>query len=122
MHTQFKGTNYDLPPEVTAYAGKKIQGLGKYLGAVKEAAHAYVDLGRETGEHHNGGRIWRADINLDVPGARFRAAALEESIEAAIDKVTDELAKEVKTARERQQSLVRRGGAAMKSFVQGLQG
>lgn len=116
MQIHFKGTNYELPADVTALARKKVEGLGKFLGKGKEYARAYVDLGKETEAHQNG-KIWRADINLDVDGNRFYAKAIEESIEKAIDKSANELASELHTARRRQLSLMRKGGGAIKAMM-----
>lgn len=120
MQIHFKGTNYDLPADVSARAQKKLEGVKRYLGRESESARAYVDLGKETGAHQTG-RIWRADINLDVGGNRFYAKAIEETIEQAIDKSTTELASEVRTARKRQQSLMKKGGTMLKSLMRGFQ-
>ncbi len=103
MQIHFKGTNYDLPANITELARKKVESLAKYIGDKKESARAYVDLGKETEAHQNG-NIWRTDINFDVEGSRFYAKAVEDSIEKAIDRSVSELARELQTARKRQQS------------------
>ncbi len=120
MQIRFKGTNYEMPRRVTALAQRKVEGLRKFLGNEGEFALAYVDLGKESDAHQNG-KFWRADINLDANGSRFYAKAVEESIEKAIDKAVAELGSEIKTARKRQQSLVRKGGGVIKSLMRGLQ-
>lgn len=118
MQIHFKGTNYELPAPITALARKKVEGLQKYLGKDRENARAYVDLGKETEAHANG-KIWRADINFDADGTRFYAKAVEESIEKAIDKAVNELASELRTARKREQSLMKKGGSIIKSLMRG---
>lgn len=120
MQIHFKGTNYDLPANITALARKKVEGLAKYIGDSKENARAYVDLGKETEAHQNG-NIWRSDINFDVDGTRFYAKAIEESIEKAIDVSVNEVARELHTARKRQQSLMKKGGGVIKSLMRGLE-
>ncbi len=122
MQIHFKGTNYELAPEVSERARRKLEGLKKHLKANHqdtEGIQIFVDLGKETGAHH-GGRIWRADINLDWKGKRLHAEATEESIEKAIDKSCDELTREVQTTRDRERSLSRKGGATLKSFLRGF--
>ncbi len=116
MQINFKGTNYELPVEISDLARRKVEGLTKYLGKGKENARAYVDLGKETEAHQNG-NIWRADINFDVDGNRFYAKAIEDSIEKAIDRAVSELASELQTARKRQQSLVKKGGGVIKDLM-----
>ncbi|MES2931288.1 MAG: HPF/RaiA family ribosome-associated protein [Patescibacteria group bacterium] len=120
MQIHFKGTNYELPANITALARKKVEALTKYIGDSKENARAYVDLGKETEAHQNG-TIWRADINFDVEGNRFYAKAIENSIEKAIDRSVNELARELQTARKRQQSLMKKGGGVIKSLMRGLE-
>lgn len=120
MEIHFKGTNYDLPAQVSEHAKRKIESLGKYLGKGKEGARAYVDLGKESGAHQNGS-IWRADINFDLDGDRFYAKAIEESIERAIDVSVAELTSEIKTARKKKQSLARKGGSLVKALMRGFQ-
>jgi len=120
MQIHFKGTNYELPVNITTLARKKVEALKKYIGDRQEIARAYVDLGKETEAHQNGA-IWRADINFDVDGNRFYAKAIEDSIEKAIDKSVIELARELQTARKRQQSLVKKGGGVLKSLMRGLE-
>ncbi len=121
MQIQFKGSNYELPAQVSRLARRKVEGLQKYCGKDGEYARAYVDLGKESDAHVNG-KIWRADINFDVDGNRFYAKAVEESIEKAIDKAVNELATELKTARKRELSLTRKGGGMIKSLIRGFQG
>lgn len=118
MQIHFKGTNYELPANISALAKRKVEGLTKYLGKGKEHARAYVDLGKETEAHQNG-NIWRADINFDIDGSRFYAKAVEENIEKAIDRSVNELASALQTARKREQSLAKKGGSIIKSLMRG---
>lgn len=120
MQIHFKATNYEITPEVSAHANKKLLSLKKYLGKRDEVARAYVDIGKETEAHQNG-KIWRTDINLDYNGTRFYAKALEETVENAIDKAANELASELQTARKRELTMMRKGGAVIKSLVRGFQ-
>ncbi len=119
MEIHFKGTNYDLPPNVSEFARGKIGGLKKHIKRGDEEARVYVELGKET-EAHQSGRIWRAEINFDIKGERYRAVALEESIEVAIDRAVNELGSELSRARERKQALARKGGATIKSMLRGF--
>ncbi|HRH55741.1 MAG TPA: HPF/RaiA family ribosome-associated protein [Candidatus Paceibacterota bacterium] len=120
MQIHFKGTNYELPAHISELARRKIESLGKYIGKDKEVARAYADFGKES-EAHKNGSFWRVDINFDVHGNRFYAKAVEESIEKALDKAVSELAISIKTARKREQSLMKKGGGVIKSLMRGLQ-
>ncbi|MEK7511181.1 MAG: HPF/RaiA family ribosome-associated protein [Patescibacteria group bacterium] len=119
MQINFKGTNYELTSEISTHARKKLQSVRKLLGKGTHAAFAYVDLGKETEAHQNG-RIWYADINLEVSGKRYYTKATEETLENAVDKAVNELKSEILTVRKREQSLVRKGGGMFKSLMQGF--
>lgn len=119
MQLHFKGSNYEITPEISAHATKKLNAITKHLGKGKENAFAYIDLGKETEAHQNG-RIWYADINLEWEGQKFYAKAVEETLENAIDRAVNELKSEIHSTRKRHRSLARRGGAMFKSFIQGF--
>lgn len=117
MQIRYKGIHYDLPAAVTERAGKKIQALRKYLSRDAENASAYVELGKTTNAHQTG-PIWQALINFTYRGTLYRAEAVEETIENAIDSATNELGKELRRAKKKQESLIRRGGSFFKSLTQ----
>jgi ribosomal subunit interface protein len=117
MNIQFKGTNYELTNDMTDLATRKLTGLSKYLGKPEKPAQAYVDLGKHT-EAHQSGAVWYADCNLDVDGARYYAKAEAETLRSAVDKMTTELAKELRSAKKKREAMVRKGGGRVKAFFQ----
>lgn len=119
MQLHFKGSNYEITPEISTHATKKMNAIAKHLGKDKESAFAYIDLGKETDAHQNG-RIWYADINLEWEGQKFYARAVEETLENAVDRAAHELKSAVHTAHKRKQSLARKGGAMFKNLMQGF--
>lgn len=119
MEIRYKGLQYDLPAPVTDRAQKKLLALKKYLKGNDEVAHAYVELGKET-EAHQTGRIWLARINFTHNGTMYRAEACEETIENAIERATDELAKELRRSKKKNESLLRKGGLMFKNLIHGV--
>jgi ribosomal subunit interface protein len=117
MQLQFKATNYDITDDVQAYAEKKLSALEKFDKS--NSAKVYVELGRETGAHAHG-RVWRAEINFDMEGARLRAEATEESLEAALDSAIGELSQGLRTHKSKQETLGKRGGRMLKSMLRGF--
>lgn len=117
MQIRFKGIHYDLPATITERAQKKLSSIRKYLGRDADTARAYVELGKIS-EAHQTGPIWQALINFSFRGGAFRAEAVEETIENALDRATGELAKEVRRSKKKQESLIRRGGALFKMLSQ----
>ncbi len=116
MEIRYRGLQYDLPDTVTNQARKKLFALKKYLANQEAVTQVYVELGKETDAHH-AGRIWLARINLTHEGQLFRAEALEENVENALDHAISELGGELKKAKQRNESLLRKGGAFLKSFI-----
>jgi len=118
MDIRYKGLQYDLPEAVTDRAQKKLFGLRKYLGNEDAPVQVYVELGKET-DAHQSGRIWIARINLTNNGTLFRAEATEENIETAIDHAVGELGTELQKAKQKNESMMRKGGTFFKDFMRG---
>ncbi len=117
MQLQFKATNYEITEEARASFEKKLSALEKFDR--NDTAHVYVELGRETGAHAHG-KVWRAEINFDMEGARLRADATEESLEDAVDSAIAELSQGLRTHKSKQETLSKRGGRMLKSMLRGF--
>lgn len=63
------------------------------------------------------GQIHRVEVNLTINGHLYRAVATEESFEKAIDEVRDEIDREIKRAKERQETLYKQGGREAKEHM-----
>jgi ribosome-associated translation inhibitor RaiA len=103
----------------TDIARRKIETLKKYLARTEETTQVYVELGKES-EAHKHGNIWCAQINVDSRGKRYNARAVGETIEQAVGKTVAELEAELRKAKRRNQSMLRRSGNAMKLFIRGF--
>lgn len=120
MQIHFKATNYEITEEVRDFAAKKLSAISKFVGTEEQGeAQVYVELGRETGAHAHG-RVWRAELNFDKDGKRFRATSVQESLEDAIDKSVKDLARELRSAKTKSTSVMRRGGGAIKAMLRGF--
>ena len=84
MKINIKAVNLDLTPAITVYIEEKINRLEKFVSGegIKEwdehnqaAMEADVEIARTT-NHHRHGDVYRAEINLKVPGRIIRASAL----------------------------------------------
>ncbi len=120
MQLHFKATNYEITPEVRDFATKKLSALSKFAGKEdQEEVQVYVELGKET-EAHAHGRIWRAEINLDKDGERFRAQSTRESLEDAIDATIKDMSQSLRAHKSRKESFSKRGGRMLKSMLRGF--
>lgn len=113
-HISVRTTNFTLTPKMETLLEQKLSPLGKFLG---ERNEAYCEVELEKVAEHQSGKIYRAEVNLQSGGRLFRVEATEEQIEQSIDSVRDQLRNELQHAHGKRQSLVRRGGQALKSML-----
>ncbi|MEK7638764.1 MAG: ribosome-associated translation inhibitor RaiA [Patescibacteria group bacterium] len=76
-----------------------------------------VEFEKVTAQQH--GQIYRVEANLTLDGTLYRAEAVEESFEKAIDEVRNELDKELRRAKDKQTSLLKRTGRKIKEQLLG---
>lgn len=119
MRIHTKATNIHLTPDVSDYLQKKMNMLDRLIDPDDTSVLCDVELAM-TSKHHQTGDIYRAEINLRKDGKYFRAEAEEESIIAAIDIAKDEIERTLSNHKSKQQTLIRRGGAAIKNVIRGI--
>ena len=117
MKINLKTKNFGLTESIKNYLEKKINALDKFL-PLDESIFADVDLSKTT-KHHQKGDVFRAEVNLRVPGKLIRASAVEWDLMVAIDRVKDDLQKEIKTYKEKNISLKKYGGRLFKKILRG---
>lgn len=107
---RIKGTGMDLTDAMRASVDKVMANLDKYSERFGEAASADVELEKTT-NHHNKGEIFRAEINVSVPQKGIlRAEATEGDLYAAIDKMEEQISRELRKLKERYIENMQKGG------------
>lgn len=101
---QIKATGLELTAAIREYVEKKTAMLEKYYPQIINIA-AEVDV---TTHHHHKGRIFRAELNVRVPGKLIRVEKTADDLYKAIDKVKDHMALMLKGHKEKKQDRVRR--------------
>lgn len=89
MQIQIKATKIELTPEIKDYIQKKMDMLEKYFGTFHPTA-CKVEVGLAVGGQ-NSGKIYRTEVNLNLPGELIRVEKTEKNIYKSIDKVKDHL-------------------------------
>ncbi|HEX8947285.1 MAG TPA: hypothetical protein VF829_03680 [Candidatus Paceibacterota bacterium] len=115
MNIIFKVTPDELLEDVQSLADEHLRPLERVLAEKAKRAELTLDVVRDTKQQS--GNVFNASGNLVVEGAVFHARARGDSIELVLDKVRDDLVREVRTSNGRAKSLLRRGGKAVKSFL-----
>lgn len=117
MKIKIKTTNFSLTPAIKIYLESKLNSLDKFLPR-SENVFADVELAKTT-RHHQKGDIFRAEVNLKIPGRLIRAMAEEWNLRVAIDKVKEELQRKIKDSKEKNESLYKRGARMLKKLLRG---
>lgn len=116
MKTTIKATNFEHTPAIDAYVLKRVASFEKFLDTNDESILCQVEIGKTT-NHHKQGDVYRAEINMHVAGKDIYSEQTEPDLYVAIDEVTDEVKRIIKTHRSKQKTLIRRGGALIKKWM-----
>ena len=121
MNINIKTTNIELTPAISDYINKKVSSLEKFVGSVKEDAEvqAWVEVGMTT-KHHEQGNIFRTEIQIRLPHSSVRSEAEGEDLYASIDKVRDEIQRELKKVHGKQITKFREGARKIKNTITGF--
>ena len=119
MNINVTGENITLTPDIYAYLDKKNAHIEKILGADAPGASGQIEIGKAS-QHHKTGVLFEARITLRAGGRDFTAAAEGESLYGAIDAVKDELCRELTSHKDKQLTLVKRGGRTVKTMLRRL--
>jgi len=113
-HINVKTKNIALTPELSDLLEKRLGTLERFLPE-SDAIVFEAELSKTT-EHHQAGKIFRAELNLQLGGQLLRAEATEETIENAIDRAKNELKRELQKLTGKNESLFRRGARRAKDL------
>lgn len=120
MKHNIKTIEIFLTPAIKDYLEKRIAHLDKFITpADQESVMCYAEIGKST-NHHKNGDIFIAEFTIHIGGRSFRAVAEEYDLYASIDKATEEIMEELKSYKDKKKSLLKRGGAKLKSLIKGL--
>lgn len=110
-----KATNMELTDELTTLLDQKLTPLEKFIPKDETDLKCDVELERLT--EHQSGRVHRAEINLFIAGRKYRAEATEDQMEKAIDRMKNEVKKEIRRSNSKHGSMVKRGGRKIKDMM-----
>ncbi len=116
MNITIKAPNHELSLSMRELIEQKFSALDKLMAHAADNATLSCEI-EESIAVERAGAKYRAEGNLSVNGKLFRATATGETLEGAVDRVRDDLARELQSAQGKHKSLVRRGGAAIKRML-----
>ncbi|MEO8637364.1 MAG: ribosome-associated translation inhibitor RaiA [Candidatus Taylorbacteria bacterium] len=120
LRIQIKATNTSLTPAIKEYVEKKIGSLERMIKPDDTSALADVEIEKTTNHHKDGEELFRAEVNLRVGKAYFRAEASNFDLYAAIDFLKDEMHRELSVNKRKTIHMIRKGGQAIKNIIKGF--
>jgi ribosomal subunit interface protein len=93
--TTLKATNIDLTQAIRAHVENRVESLKKLCGEFDPADDIRVEVGKST-NHHAKGPYFRAEMNLSIPGTHLRAVEEDEDLYVAIDKVKEQIKRQLR--------------------------
>lgn len=119
MKISIKATNMELTDTVSSYTIQKIETLSKMTARFEEASQEVlceIELEKVLDQHS--GDIFRAEVNIQIPGeSLIRAEQTESDLYAAIDGVRETLFRTVRSQKNKKDTLWRKGAAKIKSML-----
>ncbi len=94
MNVKIKATKIELTPNIKNYIQEKMDMLEKYLGSI-QVLNCDVEVGMSVGGQSSG-KIYKTEVNLEVPGELLRVEKTEKDLFKAIDKVKDHLTRSIR--------------------------
>ncbi len=114
MNITYKGIHVEVGDELKEYAEKRMLDCAKLL---KDDTAAICDVEFTDDHAQEKGAVFQVKANLEADGTLYHARATEESFEAAVDKVKDELQQELRRAKEKREDAIRKGGMEAKESL-----
>ena len=119
LNTTYKYNNLEEAKVLAPVMDQKLTMLQKF---VEEGSSVLSEVEFEKVAPGKNGAIFRVEANITIDGKLHRAEATEESFEKAMDEVKNELDKELRRAKGKETSMMRRAARRIKERFLGGQG
>lgn len=118
MNINIKTTNISLTEAISDYTSKRLDAVTQLLKD-DSTVQCDVELAKTT-NHHKNGDIFRAEVHIVGKNRDIYSACEEDDLYKAIDMVRDEVLREIRSAKGKKLSILRRGGAKLKDIIKGF--
>jgi len=108
----------ELTSAISDYVNRRLVRIEKFIKDGEEMI-AYIEVGKTT-NHHKQGDIFRAEFNIEISGAKFYTFSEKEDLYVAIEDAKEEIVRQIKTNKDRKQTLFKRGAKSIKKMLKGI--
>ncbi|MBI4713995.1 ribosome-associated translation inhibitor RaiA [Candidatus Uhrbacteria bacterium] len=95
-----KGTSLEITNAIQSYVEEKVEALSKICSSFDPADELRIEIGKVT-QHHAKGPFFRAEMLLHLPGKELMASQESEDLYEAIDKVKDQMRRQLSEYKEK---------------------
>lgn len=106
MKIRIKATEIEMTPYLKGIIKEKLAEISKHLRG-KRAIIAEIEVG-VTSRHHQKGDIYRAEIQIEIPGKLFRAVSEKEDFRSALTDSKNEIEKQIRRHKDKKVAEKRR--------------
>jgi ribosomal subunit interface protein len=117
MRLTIKASNIEHTNAIDTYVAKRMRELEKVLEPKEKSELARIDVGTTNMHHREGKDLFYAEISFHVKKKDFRATAKAADLYSAIDKMKDDIVREVTHHHDRIRALRKAGAREMKRRV-----
>ena len=118
MNINIKATNMELTDAISEYVNNRLAGIQKFIKEGEKVV-TYAEVGKTT-NHHKNGDIFRAEFKIETSGNEFYAFSEKDDLYQAIDDAKGEIVRQIKTKKDRKQTLFKRGASSVKKMLKGI--
>lgn len=112
----YKYNDLEEAKNLTPLTDEKLLMLQKFID---EGSSVLCEIEFSKVSEQNNGDIYRVEANVTIDGKLYRAEAIRDSFEKAVDEVRDQIDKELRRAKGKQHSIAMRAGRKIKELVTG---
>jgi ribosomal subunit interface protein len=118
LKLNIKATNIKLDDALYKYIYEKIGTLDKFIEDIDGSVQAWVEVGKPS-RHHQTGLEFYAEVDIRLPGQGkvLRSESRHLNLHIAIDQFKDELQRELKQYKGRQEAKYKRGARVAKKLI-----
>jgi len=120
MKINIKATNVELTDTIRDYLDKKMVSVEKIINSPQTEPIVNIEIGKTTNAKRSGSDLYKAEITMEIAGKLYRYSAEEAELYAAIDKMKDEIVREIRKDKEKRRDIFIRGARRIKDIIRGL--
>ena len=114
--TNIKATNLELTEAIRAQIENKVEHIFKFIHTDRENVQVHAEI-EKTGTRTEKGEVFRAELGINIVGNSFRAEDMDGNLYAALDKVRDQIVRQIKYDKSKKMDFVRRGARRLKKLL-----